>query len=97
VTTLDVAPDFRRLPAEIEIALFRVVQESLGNIHRHSGSKTAAIHFGGDAGTVRLEIRDEGGGFPPGLRKGIKEMSGGVGIAGMRERLRQVGGRLEIE
>jgi two-component system, NarL family, sensor kinase len=48
-------------------------------------------------GTVKLEIRDEGGGLPPGLRQGIKEMIVGVGIAGLRERLRQVGGQLEIE
>ena len=99
VTTLDVAEDLGRLPAGIETALFRVVQESLGNIHRHSGSTTAAIRIRLDAGTVRLEIRDEGGGLPPGLRQGIKEMAVpvGVGIAGMRERLRQVGGQLEIE
>jgi signal transduction histidine kinase len=99
VTTLDVAPDLGRLPAAIETALFRVVQESLGNIHRHSGSTTAAIRIRPDAGTVKLEIRDEGGGLPPGLRQGIKEMTVpvGVGIAGMRERLRQVGGQLEID
>src|ERR1700726_1719170 len=98
-TTLDVAEDLDRLPAEIETALFRVVQESLGNIHRHSGSTTAAIRIHRDAGTVRLEISDEGRGVPPGLRQGNKEMSVpvGVGIAGMRERLRQVGGQLEIE
>ena len=88
----------RRLPAGIETALFRVVQESLGNIHRHSGSTTAAISIRRDLGTVRLEIRDEGGGLPPGLRQGNKEsVPVGVGIAGMRERLRQVGGQLEIE
>ena len=99
VTTLDVAEDVDRLPAEIETALFRVVQESLGNIHRHSGSTTAAVRIRRDAGTVRLEISDEGGGLPPGLRQGNKEMSVplGVGIAGMRERLGQVGGELEIE
>src|SRR5580700_3891254 len=99
VTTLDVAEDLDRLPAEIETALFRVVQESLGNIHRHSGSTTAAIRIRRDAGTVRLEISDKGGGVPPGLRPRNKEMSVpvGVGIAGMRERLRQVGGQLEIE
>jgi signal transduction histidine kinase len=98
-TTLDVAEDLDRLPAEIETALFRVVQESLGNIHRHSGSTTAAVRIRRDAGTVRLEISDEGGGVPPGLRLRNKEMSVpvGVGIAGMRERLRQVGGQLEIE
>jgi signal transduction histidine kinase len=97
VTTLDMASDFGRLPAEIEIALFRVVQESLGNIHRHSGSTIAAIRIRRDARTVTLEIRDEGRGFPTGRRKRITEISVGVGIAGMRERLRQVGGQLEIE
>jgi signal transduction histidine kinase len=99
VTTVDVAEDLDRLPAEIETALFRVVQESLGNIHRHSGSTTAAIRIRRDAGTVRLEISDEGGGLPPGLRQGNKELSVpvGVGIAGMRERLGQAGGELEIE
>ena len=79
VTTLAVAEDLDRLPAEIETALFRVVQESLGNIHRHSGSTAAAIRIRLNAGTVRLEMSDEGGGFRPGLRQGNKEVSVPVG------------------
>src|SRR3984893_12935345 len=70
VTMLDVAEDLNRLPAEIETALFLVVQESLGTIHRHSGSTTAAVRIRRDAGTVRLEISDEGGGVPPSTQQG---------------------------
>jgi signal transduction histidine kinase len=98
-TTLDIAPDLGRLPGAIETALFRVVQESLGNIHRHSGSPIAAIRIGRDAATVTLEIRDEGRGFPREEREGIQAIfaRAGVGITGMRERLEQLGGELKID
>ena len=81
-----------RLPSEVEIALFRVVQESLTNVHRHSGSRVANVHIARDAEWVALEIRDEGRTAPVGK----KIFSPGVGILGMRERLRQLGGKLEI-
>lgn len=80
-----------RLPDAMELALFRVVQESLTNILRHSGSKTAIIRLDRDESEVRLEIQDSGNGM------NVAAMKCGVGVTGMRERLRMVGGCLEIE
>jgi len=95
---LELPPNLRRLPKETETALFRVMQESLTNIHRHSGSRTASIMFTQENSEIRLDVKDAGGGIPrkrltetPGVESGL-----GVGIVGMRERLRQLGGRLEI-
>lgn len=81
-----------RLPSDVEIALFRVVQESLTNVHRHSGSRVASVHIARDAERVALEVRDEG----KAMQKGKKTFTPGVGILGMRERVRQLGGKLEI-
>jgi two-component system NarL family sensor kinase len=94
---LEVATDFGRLPQEIELALFRVAQESLTNVHRHSGSATAKIRMIRDEDGVTLEIKDEGRGMPPEkLDRAKRIIPGlGVGIAGMQERLEQLGGRLE--
>ena len=92
---VEVAPDFGRLPDEMEIALFRVAQESLGNVVRHSGSDRATIRLAREEGSVVLEIGDFGHGMPPEMleQTGVR----GVGIAGMRERLQYLGGRLEID
>jgi PAS domain S-box-containing protein len=79
-----------RLPAELETAIFRIVQECLTNIHRHSGSNSASIAITRNSAEVTLEIRDLGKGMPSPLRAG-------VGIQGMGERVRQLGGHLEIE
>jgi len=86
---LEVAPDFNRLPQEIELALFRVVQESLINIHRHSGSSTARVRVMRDSNAVMLEVMDEGRGIPPEMLDRAKRIFPGlgVGIAGMQERL----------
>lgn len=97
--TIDVSPDLGRLPALTEQALFRVLQESLGNVHRHSGSATAAVRLWRENDQVILEIKDRGSGLPPDM---INSEDGriskvGVGIAGMRERLRQLGGHFTIE
>ena len=82
-----------RLPREIEMALFRVLQESLGNVHRHSGSKTANVRLQRSAVEVRLEVQDSGRGLNP-----TSQTTGlGVGIAGMQERMKQVGGWLELD
>lgn len=83
-----------RLPPEIELALFRVVQEGLANVHRHSGSPTAEIRVAKRRGEVSVEIRDKGHGIP--RRQVSQGMTRGVGIAGMRERLHELGGRLEV-
>lgn len=93
--TLDASPALGRLTAETERALFRVVQESLGNVQRHSGSSTATIRIAREAAGVILEICDQGCGLR--IRGDGTVANAGVGLAGMRERVRQLGGRFEIE
>lgn len=95
--TLDVAEDFGRLPRDMELVLFRMVQECLTNIHRHSGSKTATITLARDAENVLLEVRDHGTGIPPEKLAQLQTQGSGVGIRGMRERVRQFKGALNIE
>ena len=94
--TLDIAEDFGRLPADLELAVFRIVQESLTNIHRHSGSKTARIRLS-RIQDVLLEIQDEGKGIPAEKLAAIKAQRTGVGIAGMRERIRHFKGEMDIQ
>lgn len=94
---LTVPSEIDRLPREMETALFRVVQESLSNIHRHAGSKTASVQLSQTEQEIRLEVSDQGRGLVRQmLDREIDETQLGVGIAGMRERLRQLGGQLEI-
>jgi PAS domain S-box-containing protein len=94
---LDLTPDLGRLPQEVELMLFRVVQESLTNIHRHSGSRTATIRLARYPKDIVLQVRDQGHGISGKLgRAGEPAARLGVGIAGMRERVRQIGGRLQI-
>jgi PAS domain S-box-containing protein len=95
--SLEIAADFGRLPRDIELVAFRLVQESLANIYRHSGSKTAAIRIARDEGTITLEVQDQGKGIPPEKLAQIQSEGSGVGIRGMRERLRQFGGELRID
>jgi signal transduction histidine kinase len=88
---------FERLPLDTETVLFRIVQESLTNIHRHAGSQTARIRLEGDAEALVLEIEDQGHGIPDAALKHITSGGGGgVGIAGMSERVEQLGGRLDV-
>ena len=95
---LELAPELGRLSREMEIAIFRIVQESLANVHRHSGSKTAQVRVGRDAQKVTLEIRDQGRGLHAnGSAQTPEPVLPGVGIRGMRERVRQLGGRFEIQ
>jgi two-component system NarL family sensor kinase len=95
---LDLPESFERLPLDTETALFRIVQESLGNIHRHAGSATARIRLLRDARALVLEITDRGRGIPEQLLKRLRSGGGafGVGIAGMGERAGQLGGSLAI-
>jgi PAS domain S-box-containing protein len=94
---LDVAPDLGRLPRELELTLYRIVQESLTNIHRHSGSCTAVIRIVRHAKDVFMQVRDQGHGISHGLSPDKTATTRvGVGIASMRERVRQAGGRLKI-
>ena len=95
--TLEIAPNFGRLPRDIELLVFRLVQESLANIYRHSGSETAMIRIARDEGTITVEVQDQGKGIPPEKLVEIQSEGSGVGIRGMRERLRQFSGELRIE
>ena len=96
---LEISPDFGRLSRDAELALFRVLQESLTNVHRHSGSRIAEIRLHERGDLVILEIEDRGKGFPPGvLENNGNGLSAelGVGLRGMNERMRQLGGRIEV-
>jgi len=95
----DIANSCGRLPKKVEIALFRVLQESLTNVHRHSGASEANIRFQHEAEAVTLEIRDFGKGIPEERLRLLHGLSAetGVGLAGMHERLHELNGRLEIE
>ena len=88
---LALEPDPGRLPLEIETVLFRVVQECLANVHRHSGSALASVRLQRKTDSVILQVQDWGHGIPPEVGRA------GVGIPGMRERLSQLLGHLEIE
>lgn len=94
---LDCPEDFGRLPRDVETAMFRVVQESVTNIHRHSGSQIAKIRCRRVHDRVVVEIKDSGAGMSAEkLSLLASDGTPGVGIRGMRERLRQLGGDLEI-
>jgi signal transduction histidine kinase len=95
--SLDLPDAIERLDRDYELSLFRIVQECLTNIHRHSGSKTASIRIIRDDGAIVLEVRDEGNGMPAERLSEIQSTGSGVGIRGMRERVLQFSGRMSIE
>jgi PAS domain S-box-containing protein len=98
-TTFEVDPDFCRLPREVELAMFRVLQEGLTNVHRHSGSQTAHVRLLSKDGTSTLEVADEGKGVPLGILNDAGPdwtRALGVGLRGMNERMRQLGGTLHL-
>jgi PAS domain S-box-containing protein len=90
----EVSPGLERLPGDAEGALFRVAQEALTNVYRHSGSTEAGVRLNLNNSDITLEIWDRGKGLP--MQDG-EPAKFGVGIPGMRERLEQLGGRLEIQ
>ena len=95
---LDLPTALGRLPTAVETTLFRVIQESLANIHRHSGSPSAVVRLTVADGIVRMEVHDAGHGIPRerlGEDGGISGM--GVGIRGMVERVHQLGGQLRVD
>lgn len=96
---MDLPDDVGRLPRSVELGLFRVLQESLTNIHRHSGSSRAEIALKMFPNQVILEVRDYGKGISRELLENFraKGINSGVGLAGMRERLRELGGQLDIQ
>jgi PAS domain S-box-containing protein len=95
---LEIPDHLPRLAAEMEIAIFRMVQECLTNIHRHSGSATATIRLRQEGDRLVIKVQDEGKGIPLEKQRELVDSGrGGVGLGGMRERLRQLGGALEIQ
>ena len=94
---LDISSELGRLPNDMELVIFRLVQECLTNILRHSGSKTATIRVARETEAVTVEIQDQGKGVSASKLAEIQGKGSGVGIRGMRERLRKFGGTLDIE
>ena len=94
---LTIADSFGRLPRDMELVVFRLVQECLSNIHRHSGSKTATIRITREAEIVTVEIADQGKGMSTSKLATIQTQASGVGIRGMLERIRQFDGTMKIE
>ena len=101
--TVNIEGDFPRLESDVEMPLFRVVQEAMTNIYRHSGADHAWVTLQREGRFVNLEIRDNGHGFEGETlidEEGAAvapEIRPGVGLAGMRERLANLGGKLDIE
>jgi PAS domain S-box-containing protein len=99
-TTFNISAEMERLPADVELVFFRVLQESLTNVHRHSGSETAEIKLFIQDKKVVLEVSDRGKGAQiHTFEEGGQDWMGvlGVGLRGMNERVRQVGGKLELK
>jgi PAS domain S-box-containing protein len=96
--TFDAPEEFDRLSRDTELVLFRVLQECLTNVHKHSGSKTARVSLRRADGNVVLEIADSGKGFPAAALGDSRDWKGsvGVGLRGMSERLNQLGGYLHV-
>jgi PAS domain S-box-containing protein len=98
-TTFDVSGDLPRLSRDVELAIFRVLQESLTNVHRHSGSPTVQVRLGMEGDVAFLEVSDQGKGIPIEVLTASRRDSMpalGVGLRGMSERTRQLGGTLEL-
>jgi PAS domain S-box-containing protein len=96
--SLDISPDLPRLSKAVELTIFRVLQESLTNVHRHSGSKSVEITMRIQGADVHLEVRDHGTGMKADVLRKFQETGSqvGVGLAGMRQRVNELGGRFEI-
>jgi signal transduction histidine kinase len=96
---MNLAPGFSKgLPRDVALSLYRVVQECLTNIHRHSGSKTASVTIKHSSVGITLEVKDQGAGISTHLQAQLAAGQGsGLGLRGMRERIQQLGGRLEID
>jgi signal transduction histidine kinase len=95
---LEISPELPRLTDDAEVALFRIVQTSLTNVHLHSGTKRAKIKVDHNPEALTLTVSDHGRGMPAGvLDQFLRGEAAGVGMAGMRERAAALGGRLEIE
>jgi PAS domain S-box-containing protein len=95
---LNLPPKLGRMHRDVEVALFRAVQEGLTNVHRHSGCSAVDVSLSLNVKHLRLEIKDDGRGIPQKRLRSLLEgaAEAGVGLAGMRERMREIGGSLEI-
>jgi PAS domain S-box-containing protein len=93
---LEIPSDLGRLSSDMEIAIFRIVQECLTNIHRHSGSATATLRVHQEDERLIVQVEDLGKGIPAEKQRELEAGRGGVGFGGMRERVRQLGGTLEV-
>jgi two-component system, NarL family, sensor kinase len=97
-TRLELPQDLASLSKEVELSVFRVVQECLTNIHRHANSPTARICITQDTARLKIQIEDEGEGISTENLAALRSSARtGVGVRGMRERLRQLGGTLHVE
>ena len=98
LVSLDLPPDLPRPSEAVEIALFRVLQESLTNVHRHSRAASAEIKVEADAEQITIEIRDHGRGMPREILEQVGDGTRlGVGLAGMRERIHELVGEFEVK
>jgi PAS domain S-box-containing protein len=98
-TSIEITTQFGRLPLDVELAIFRVLQETLTNVHRHSGSTTVTVRLQQRDGWAALEVSDQGRGMPPAILEALGQerwAAVGVGLRGMNERIRQLGGRIEV-
>jgi two-component system, NarL family, sensor histidine kinase UhpB len=95
-TSLTLEGEFDAMTDSQRIALLRVLQEALSNIRQHSGAGTATVRLTDDGEGVRMEIRDDGHGFDPGTAEPAADPESGIGLVGMRERMRLLGGQLEL-
>lgn len=96
-TTLDISENFERLTSDLELTIFRIVQESLTNAYRHSGASHASILLLRTARNITLQIEDDGRGMSRETLAAIHNSETGVGISGMRERIRHLGGKMKID
>lgn len=94
---LSVSEELGRLPQDMELIIFRLIQECLTNVHRHSGSRSARIRITCEDGKVFVAVSDQGKGMSPDRLREVQGHGGGVGIRGVRERVRQFGGQMKIE
>jgi signal transduction histidine kinase len=94
----EIPEQMERLAPSLELALFRILQESLTNVHRHSGATAACVKLRCDPEWLNFEVSDNGRGIPEHRLKQFRDSNGngGVGIAGMQERVRELGGEMRI-
>lgn len=96
--SLDLPSDLERLPRDVELSIFRIVQECLTNVHRHSGSATATVQLSHKPGEIQLHVSDQGRGISREIQdKFLAGQSSGVGLRGMRERIKQLGGGMQVQ